>query len=530
MAKTALTTVSPPLETHATDGRLHSTVRLWLLPPFTVVIFLLHLVVVWRLRATSILEDPGTGWHLVTGRYIIQTLSIPTHDLFSFTAAGKEWITDYWLFETLSAALERLGGLPLYAAVCALIYGAIPVLLLRRMLRMGTGLAPAVVLTLMTYVVLMSHALARPHIVTYLLFGILLEHLDRVQRGELTARSLWWVPPVTIAWCNMHGGFLAGLTLVAIFAGVATLQAVVFRDREERRRALIFGGLLGMMALATLCNPVGPRLHLSILDQINPKSAGYFTEWVSPNFLQGGVSVRVFEQILLLLVLLLARPQRRLSWVECAVLVFFLDQALHSVRHMNLFVLVAAPIVARELSAIADGVLPGIQARIARITVQHRALRSHLLYFPIIAIGFAGLAIAGATPFPTTFDDLQLSKGAGEFIAAHKDRFERMFNTDNMGGPLIYKFWPDLKVFVDDRFFVYGDDFVIDKYLKVFFAERGWEDVLREYDVTAAVVTSKTACDTLFRASRDWKLAYDDDKTSIFFRNDAAAHPPDAPT
>ena len=49
---------------------------------------------------------------------------------------------------------------------------------------MGTGLAPAVVLTLMAYVVLMSHALARPHIVTYLLFGILLEHLDRVQRGE----------------------------------------------------------------------------------------------------------------------------------------------------------------------------------------------------------------------------------------------------------------------------------------------------------------------------------------------------------
>ena len=195
---------------------------------------------------------------------------------------------------------------------------------------------------------------------------------------------------------------------------------------------------------------------------------------------------------------------------------------------MNLFVLVAAPIVARELSAIADRILPGIQARIARITAHHGALRSHLLYFPLIGIGFAGLAVAGATPFPTTLDGLQLSKGAGEFIAAHKERFERIFNTDNMGGPLIYKFWPDLKVFVDDRFFVYGDDFVIDKYLKVFFAERGWQDVLREYDVTAAVVASKTACDTLFRASPEWTLAYDDEKTSIFFRSGAAERSCDA--
>ena len=121
------------------------------------------------------------------------------------------------------------------------------------------------------------------------------------------------------------------------------------------------------------------------------------------------------------------------------------------------------------------------------IAAQQQALRSHLLYFPLIGISFAGLAIAGATPFPATLDDLQLSKAAGDFIAGHRDRFERMFNTDNMGGPLIYRFWPDLKVFIDDRFFVYGDDFVIHKYLPVFFMERGWHDVLREFDVTAAV-------------------------------------------
>ncbi len=506
-----------------------SAARRWLLPPFTVIVFLLHLVVVWKLRAATVLEDPGTGWHLVTGRYILDTMSIPTHDIFSYTAAGKEWITDYWLFEILSALLQRLGGLPLYGAVCTLIYGAIPVVLLRRMLRMGTGLAPAVALTLMAYMVLTSHALARPHIVTYLLFAILLEQLDRVQRGELPPRSLWWVPPVTVVWCNMHGGFVAGLTLVGIFTLVSAVRWVLFREVEDRRRALVFGVVLGAMALATLCNPVGGRLHLSILDQINPKSAGYFVEWQSPNFLSGGVPMKTFERLVLLLVVLLACRRRTISWIDCALLLVFLDQGLHSVRHMNLFAIVAAPIIARELSVILDDLVPRVQARIARLAAQQELLRSHLLYFPVIGIGFAALAFAGMTPFPTTLDDLQLTKPAAEFISDHIDRFDRIFNTDDMGGPLIYRFWPQLKVFIDDRFFVYGDDFIIHKYVPLYYAQPGWDEVLREYAVTAAVVTAKTACDTLLRTSSEWELEYTDDKTSVFFRRTPSTGSPSVP-
>jgi len=502
-------------------GAPPSTARLWLLPPFGVVIFLLHVVVVWKMRAPAMLQDPGTGWHLATGRYILATLSIPTHEMYSYTAIGREWISYYWLFEVVAAALERLGGLPLYATVCVLIYAAIPVVLLRRMLCIGAGLAPAVVLTVMAYLVLTSHALARPHVVTYLFFALLLERLDRVQRGELPPRSLWWIPPMMALWCNMHGGFVAGLTLAGIFAGVAALRWALFRDQEERRHAVVFGGLLGAMVLATLANPAGPRLHLSILAHLGQQSTAYFNEFQSPNFLLAGAAVRAFERLVLLLVLLLVRRERALSWVECALLAFFLDQALHSIRHMNLFAIVAAPIIARELSALLDGAVPRVQARIARVAAQQEALRSHLLYYPLIGIASVGLAVAGVTPFPTTLDDLQLSKGAADFISGHKDRFERMFNTDNLGGALIYRFWPDLKVFVDDRVFVYGDDFIIHKYLPVLFMERTWHDVLREYAVTAAVVTSKSGCATLFRESTEWELEFEDDKTSIFFpKND----------
>ena len=50
------------------------------------------------------------------------------------------------------------------------------------------------------------------------------------------------------------------------------------------------------------------------------------------------------------------------------------------------------------------------------------------------------------------------------------------------------------------------------------YAQPGWDEILREYAVTAAVVTAKTACDTLLRTSSEWELEYTDDKTSVFFR------------
>src|SRR5438094_2698501 len=81
-----------------------SPLRRWLAPPFTAFVFGLHLVVVLA-RPGGLLQDPGTGWHLVTGRYILETGTIPACDLFSFTAAGHEWINYCWLFEVASAIL-----------------------------------------------------------------------------------------------------------------------------------------------------------------------------------------------------------------------------------------------------------------------------------------------------------------------------------------------------------------------------------------------------------------------------------------
>jgi hypothetical protein len=501
-----------------------SPLRRWLAPPFTAFIFVIHPLVALS-RPGGLLQDPGTGWHLVMGRWILEFGTVPTRDMFSWTAAGHPWIDQSWLFDAAAALLVKLGGLPLFAIVCVLVYAFLPVLIFRRALRMGAGLAPAFALAVLAYLVLLSHAIARPHIVTYVFFALVLERLDDVQTGCLPARALWWLPLLALVWANVHGGFLIGFVLVGVFAGVAALRAVLFRNGEEWRRALVFATVLAAMALATLVNPNGPRLHAAVRDYLSLRSIRYFNEFQSPNFLAGSVSVLAFEALVLLLVLLLGLRGRRLPWVEMALLVFFLHEALHSARHMNLFAIVAAPIIAREATPWLDGLWPAFQERLRAIAREQAALRSALAYFPVLCALFVALSLAGVPPLSRTLDDLQLSRGAAEFIATHQGRFDRLFNTDALGGSLIHRFWPGLRVFVDDRNAVYGDDFMLHRYYRVLWGQRGWQKVLDRYGVTAAVVDLGTQCAALLRASPEWELVYEDRMNGVFFRREASGGP-----
>src|SRR5207247_11458108 len=107
-------------------------------------------------------------------------------------------------------------------------------------------------------------------------------------------------------------------------------------------------------------------------------------------------------------------------------------QALHSVRHMNLFAIVAAPIIARELTPWLESRKPALRERWREIAREQAALRSPLVYFPAVCALFVALALAGVLRFPHQLDDLQLSRGAAEVIAAHRARFGWAIHT----GPL----------------------------------------------------------------------------------------------
>ena len=84
-------------------------------------------------------------------------------------------------------------------------------------------------------------------------------------------RKLWLLAPIQIVWCNLHGGFLAGLGLIFLYALGEALS------RRPFRPYLVWFLMAG---LATLINPYGLK-YWSYLAQAVTMPRPEITEWVS---------------------------------------------------------------------------------------------------------------------------------------------------------------------------------------------------------------------------------------------------------
>src|SRR5262249_7633043 len=103
--------------------------RSYPLPDFGDFFFLLVLNFLLFSNPSFLFSDGSTGWHLVTGRFILDNHVIPHQDLISYTFPGAPWVAYEWLFDLFAAFMERLAGLNgLAVAVSSLI--ALVILLL----------------------------------------------------------------------------------------------------------------------------------------------------------------------------------------------------------------------------------------------------------------------------------------------------------------------------------------------------------------------------------------------------------------
>jgi hypothetical protein len=76
-------------------GRLSS----YLLPSLVDVLFIsLVLALAYGTPNLHLLNDPGIGWHIRTGEWILQNHAIPHTDLFS-NVTTRPWFAWEWLFD-----------------------------------------------------------------------------------------------------------------------------------------------------------------------------------------------------------------------------------------------------------------------------------------------------------------------------------------------------------------------------------------------------------------------------------------------
>lgn len=461
--------------------------------------------------------DPDLWWHLRTGELIMDS-GIPSADVFSFTVAGREWITHEWLSQVLMWGLWSAGGSIALIIAFTLLVTATYGLAYRTSRARPAFTAALVGLAAVTARIATA---PRPQMFNLFFLAALILLLERVRAG-MPAHRVWAAVPMIALWANLHSGFLLGVVVLAVYA---------VGERLERRRP---GGrpldsatvrrlpvVAAASFLAAAANPSGFALWTYPLETLrSPAMRTYIREWHSPDF--HSPWFWPFAALLVLTVVVMIGSTRRPGWTQTLLVFGTALAGLQSMRHIPLFAVVAIPVVAEQLEVAWD----------ARRAVTHRRGRTPMS--PTVANLTAVLGLVIVTMFVSAAINNNDEAIAAAYPVQAVDVIEaspladaRGYNAYGWGGYLI---WRDLPVFIDGRADVYGDDFM-HLYFQAEDAEADWREPLDMFDVDYVLMPPGSPLGVVLTEAPEWTSVYDDGIAEIFVRctDDCLMLPPPPP-
>ena len=528
-----LTPMAPPssrLETKiGGQQKLSPNWATWVLPSIADIFFLVLLgMLAFSPMSTALLGDADTGWHIRNGEMIWAARAVPHTDPFSYTRGGQPWYAWEWLYDLAAAGIHHLAGLNGLVLFTAMIIAGTFALLFHLVLRRSGSFVAALVLAMLAASAAQVHMLARPHVLSWLFTLLWVEALYRFDEGNRTA--LWCLPPLMLLWVNIHGGFILGLVLLGIF-GVARIWNFMAERRDQDLKAIVQLFVAGCTCVAvTFCTPYGYELHLHVYQYLsNSFLMNMINEFQSPNFHLTGYGY--FEILILLSVLAVMWARERVSVADLLLVLFAIHASLYAARNIPISAILISMALAPALAAAISpeqqkhprwmtSLLDTVHDISINMGGMEKRFRGHA---PALLIAAASVAIAlnggrlGSAQFLSAhFDGKTFPVAASEFIA-QKGIHDHMFNTDDWSGYLIYRLYPGLKVYFDDRHDFYGESF-IREHQKAAHGTLQWREPLDQAQTKWALISVKSPLASLLKDSKDWHLEYDDGVAMLFAR------------
>lgn len=416
-------------------------------------------------------NDPDIWWHLRNAEYLFRFHQLPSHDTFSFTVAGHDWMNYEWLGEIPYYLAWRAGGI---LGLRLLSFGMVEAIFLGLLYlcykASGNIKASVAACCVTSFLAVVSFG-PRTILFGYALLVLLLIVLERFRR--LGRAPLWLLPPLFCLWINTHGSWLLGLAIFGLIAAAGLVEGrwgriESVRWNPQQTRQLVVSALASVAAL--FVNPFGYRLLLYPFDigfrqKLN---IAYVAEWVSVNF----HDTRGKVVLGLLIALLLASLLREMRWqlADVALLLFGLYFGLTYIRFLFLLAILAAPVLSKLLDFVGD-YDPAIDKPLLNALFIAGILGAMIYYFPRTV----ELEQSIAREYPAE---------ARPYLRAHPPAAP-MLNFYLWGG---YLGWYDrsLKVFVDSRVDIYEHAGVFQDYIDLL-ALKNHRGILDKYQIRSVL-------------------------------------------
>jgi hypothetical protein len=473
-------------------------------------------------QGAQILKDGDTGFHIMTGRYILDNLQFPSHDVFSYTSYGKEWVAFSWATGVLFALMDNLAGLNGVVLLNLLVLLATFYIIYRLLMRCNINFY-LMVFSMVCLISLTSiHWLARPHLFTILFMALLFYMLEIARENK---KIYYFIPLIILLWVNFHPGFISGFFLLGAYIAGNIIEYLIAKA-EDRKRHLHTARIISMTMLAsvfvTILNPYGFKLYAYIYNTLTSYWIVNATrEYLSPNF-HNNFSVIVYGLVAGILIMAGLLSQRRvLDIPKILILLLWMHLSLFASRNIALFGIVAIPCMALMVQNVIDSLdLQSLKDKSEKLLVSERSLKCH--FWPALIFIITVIIILNNGYFldkkilACDFSPEKMPVNAMKFIEKNPVK-GNILNHDNWGGYLIYRY-PDIKVFMDGRLDMYQQKF-LDDYQRVITLKPGWQEVLIQHNIDWALIKRNTLLRNFLLHHPDWFKVYEDNVTTIFILN-----------
>ena len=488
--------------------------------------------------------DPDLWGHVRYGQMILDGHGLPREDVFSYTAPGAPFYDHEWLTDLVFASLFAVGGSAALVVLKLLMSAIMLVAMLDAIRSTAACLTPderphpltiaaALVAALS---VIAPGATFRPQLFTMVFLALevamLLRADRRLESGSTVPAQLAAMPPMMLAWANLHGGFLVGLGLLGVWCATRIVTSFVQRLRgvtaDLEPQQMIAVACVGLLSLAApLVNPYGIHLYTYLADTLDMH--GEISEWFP-------VTLLTTEFLRFKLLCLAAAASAAIAWrirpagARARVLLAWMTPflavaavlAFRHQRHTVLFAIAAAPLL-----------VVGVEHLRRAALARRPELRPRRPVFAAIAGGALAIALVQLHGFGTKLvrDGLDIRYGrmdypidAVEFMRTHGIHGNVAMPFE-WGAYAIAKLAPDSRVFIDGRFEAVYPPQVIDDYFAFMHGTDGWERLLEAYPTDVVVVQRWRNIHPRLFAHPDFQYVYSDPAALVFVRRSPATDP-----
>jgi hypothetical protein len=456
--------------------------------------------------------DPDLGWELKYGEFFVKYHQILSTNIFSTILPHFYWINHSWGADVILYTIFIFFGF--FGLTIA---GAMLITLIFFFISKAAKLSiiqKAILFPILLYLESpFSSGSFRPELMSLFLLSILIYLISEYENGG--KRKIYFTIPLLLLWANIHGEFILGLGIFLLWIILYFIKLKITIDSvNKKQQFFLLGSVFVASCLAVLVNPFGIGVYIESFTHFFNPNLQYIIGWHPLPLFSSDWWMLIIVGILFFISIRIAIVQDaffdNLPFIIIAMLLFLFS--FFSRRYIWPFYYIIVPFLALLIDRL----------HLKKKRHQNAVALTVVILMAIVIVIIKSPFNQYTTMSWDTYCNVRLCspKAAHYLITHHLNTNPHLLTQYDLGGWLIWKYYPQIKPTIDGRMTLWIGQNGYNPLRNYIYYEQNLKDIDTSNYTVVFTSLDEPFVGRLIQLSKEgkWKIAYLDRRTAIFVR------------